>query len=257
MDMKQILAFAAAVVASLVVSAQGADFAFYKLSLRWPTTLCIAAPQTCKSPIPDTFTIHGLWPTFKDDKNVPPYNPLTNKCNPNPMPATNIVAELQPIRGRLEKKWPDLIKGYRNEDLWEIQWLHHGMCSDYPRDPLIYYTSALILAENSKYDPLKVLGVQPSQTPYDIDTLLDNVKRTVGFYPQISCSMPIKGKQLYLKEIRFCFKRAMPPYQLQNCPDDMDNLCRSVPPLQRTVMIPPPITTNSGLNVTWELLASA
>ncbi|KAE8714786.1 hypothetical protein F3Y22_tig00110187pilonHSYRG00038 [Hibiscus syriacus] len=256
MFVNQILAFAAVVVVSLVVSAEGSEFAFYKLSLRWPTTLCIAAPQTCKSPIPDIFTIHGLWPTLKDGTNVPPYNPLTNNCNPNP--ATNIVPKLASIRPRLEKKWPAIAQGNTNEGFWEKEWENHGKCSDYPQDPLTYFTSALNLAENSKYDPLKVLGVKPSDTAHDIETLIQNVKRNVGFYPQISCSMPIKGtKQLYLKEIRFCFTRGKPPSVLQNCPDDMDNLCRSVQPPQRTVKIPTPITINSAHNVTWELLASS
>ncbi|KAK8482623.1 hypothetical protein V6N11_021051 [Hibiscus sabdariffa] len=251
MVMKQLLALAAAVLASVVVSARGSDFEFYKLSLIWPSSVCISAPQNCKSPIPKFFTIHGLWPTLKNGTAVPPYDQVTNKCNVDPLKPNQIVAKLTSIRGRLETKWPNLIKGKSDEIYWETEWSHHGMCSDYPQDPLTYFTSTLDLAENSKYDPLKVLGVPPSNTPHDIDTLLENVKKNVGYYPQISCSMPIKGtKQLYLKEIRFCFKRAMPPSALQNCPDDMDDMCRSVPPAQRTVMLPLPITTTTTTNVT-------
>ncbi|KAK8517142.1 hypothetical protein V6N13_092427 [Hibiscus sabdariffa] len=248
---KQLLAFAAAVLASFVVLARGSDFEFYKLSLIWPSSVCISAPQNCKSPIPKFFTIHGLWPTLKNGTAVPPYDQVTNKCNVNPLKPNEIVDKLTSIRGRLETKWPNLIKDKSDELYWETEWSHHGMCSDYPQDPLTYFTSTLNLAEDSKYDPLKVLGVPPSNTPHDIDTLLENVKKNVGYYPQISCSMPIKGtKQLYLKEIRFCFKRAMPPSALQDCPDDMDDMCRSVPPAQRTVMLPLPITTTSTTNVT-------
>ncbi|KAK8575083.1 hypothetical protein V6N13_033694 [Hibiscus sabdariffa] len=103
------------------------------------------------------------------------------------------------------------------------------MCSDYFQDPLGYFNETLKLAMSSMYDPLPVLGVEPSNTPYPIDTLLENVKKKVGSYPQISCSLLIKGsKQLYLKEIRFCFKRRNPVSTLQNCPDDIDNVCKSV-----------------------------
>ncbi|KAE8724312.1 hypothetical protein F3Y22_tig00010533pilonHSYRG00164 [Hibiscus syriacus] len=250
MAMKQTLAFAAVVVASLVVSAQGTDFAFYKLSLRWPTSLCIAKPASCLKPIPKIFTIHGLWPSFANGSNVPPYNAITNKCNVNPVPQTAIVAALSPIRTRLLAKWQNIYNetGFTNEGVWEIEWLHHGMCSDYPQDPLTYFTSGLDLAENSKYDPLTVLGVPASDTtPHVIQDLLDNVHRSLGFYPQISCNRPIKGKkQLYLKEIFFCFKRAMPPIELQNCPVPMDHTCNSLqPPQPSTVIFPQPITTNS------------
>ncbi|KAL4367543.1 hypothetical protein GQ457_05G032950 [Hibiscus cannabinus] len=260
---KQLLACAAAVLGSLVLSAQGSEFEFYKLSLIWPSSVCISAPQNCISPIPKIFTIHGLWPTLKDGTSLPPYDPVDNSCNPSPLAPGVAVGKLASIRGRLDTRWQNLIKGtdppsQRNELFWETEWSAHGMCSDYPQDPLAYFTSTLNLAENSKYDPLKVLGVAPSNTPYPIDTLLENVKRNVGFYPQIACKMPIKGsKQLYLRELRFCFKRAMPPSQLQNCPDDMDDVCRSVAPPDRNLMFPPAITTNSGHNVTWESLASA
>ncbi|GMJ14374.1 hypothetical protein HRI_005106600 [Hibiscus trionum] len=261
MVIKQILAFAAAVVASLVVSAQGSEFEFYKLSLIWPSSVCFSTPQNCISPIPRIFTIHGLWPTLKNGTALPPYDPVDNNCNLSPVAPGDIVAKLTSIRARLQTKWPNLIKGNRpnpDELFWQIEWSHHGMCSDYPQDPLPYFTSALNLAESDKYDPLKVLGVAPSSTPHPIDTLLENVKKNVGFYPQISCSRPIKGSnQLYLREVRLCFKRAMPPSALQNCPDDMDDVCRSVPPLDRNVMFPLPITTSSVHNVSWGLMASA
>ncbi|GMJ14344.1 RIBONUCLEASE 1, ribonuclease 1 [Hibiscus trionum] len=178
MVMKLLLAFSAVVLASLIVSTQGSDFEFYKLSLIWPSSVCISAPQNCKSPIPNFFTIHGLWPTLKNGTAVPPYDPVKNKCNVNPMNPNQIVAKLAPIRGRLEPKWPNLINGKSDDIYWETEWSHHGMCSDYPQDPLTYFTTTLDLAENSKYDPLKVLGVPPSNTPHDIDTLLENVKRT-------------------------------------------------------------------------------
>ncbi|GMJ14353.1 hypothetical protein HRI_005104500 [Hibiscus trionum] len=249
MVIKQILAFAAAMVASLVVSVQGSEFSFYNLSLIWPPSACIPTTN-CKAPIPNFFTIHGLWPTLKDGTEVPPYDPIDNYCNPNPVAPADIVAKLATIRGRLETKWPNLRDDKSNDIVWETEWSVHGICSDYPHDPFTYFNSTLNLAENSKYDPLKVLGVQPSNTPYDIDKLLENVKWNVGFYPQISCSMPVEGtKQLYLREIRFCFKRSMPPSELQHCPDGMDYMCRSVPPLERKVMFPPASTTAFTTNV--------
>ncbi|KAE8714787.1 hypothetical protein F3Y22_tig00110187pilonHSYRG00039 [Hibiscus syriacus] len=108
MVMKQLLAFAAAVLASSVVSSQGSEFAFYKLSLKWPSSVCISAPQNSISPIPKIFTIHGLWLALKNDTSIPPYDPIDNNCNPSPVAPCDIVGKLTPIKGRLQQ---NLIKG--------------------------------------------------------------------------------------------------------------------------------------------------
>ncbi|GMI85956.1 hypothetical protein HRI_002264900 [Hibiscus trionum] len=131
------------------------------------------------------------------------------------------------------------------------------MCSDYSQNPRGYFDETLRLANLSRYNALQVLGVPPSNISHQIDTLLENVRRNVGFYPEISCSKPVKGSnQLYLKEIRFCLKRGTPVSVLQNCPDEMDNVCKSVPPLNRTVIFPPATdSTISGLKATGEVLA--
>ncbi|GMI85957.1 ribonuclease 3 [Hibiscus trionum] len=118
MGFKQLLAFAAAVVASLVVSAQGSDFPMYKLSLMWPSSVCIPR-SSCKSPIPTVFTIHGLWPSCADGKGVPPYNPCANKCFANPTSPANILAPLQPIMTDLRRMWPNLYLGQSDEDFWK------------------------------------------------------------------------------------------------------------------------------------------
>ncbi|KAE8655553.1 hypothetical protein F3Y22_tig00117026pilonHSYRG00170 [Hibiscus syriacus] len=222
MVIQQLLAFSAVLVACLAVSAQGTEFAIYKLSLTWPASACIPT-KNCKTPIPKFFTIHGLWPTYKSDKPVPPYDATTNKCNVNPVRPQDLVPKLATIRPRLETKWPNLRVGKTDDIFWETEWAHHGMCSDYPQDPLTYFDVTLNLS--NLYDPLRVLGVQPSNTPHPIETLLENVYKNLGAYPQISCNMPVKGKQLYLKEIRFCFKRARPPFELRNCTVDMDDMC--------------------------------
>ncbi|XVF82175.1 hypothetical protein PTKIN_Ptkin16aG0024100 [Pterospermum kingtungense] len=217
---------AAAVLATLLVSAASVDFAFYKLSLIWPTSACNVGIK-CKPSIPNYFTIHGLWPTFADGKSVPPYNPTTNKCNANPTGPNAIVDKLTPIRSRLDQKWPSLRNGTLNTDFWKIEWAHHGMCSEYPQDPFGYFNVTLTLANTSQYNPLNVMGVQPSDTTlYPVKTILDNVKTKLGAYPQISCNMVPKVKTLQLREIRFCFKKGKKdPHVLQDCPIRLGDRC--------------------------------
>ncbi|GMJ14378.1 hypothetical protein HRI_005107000 [Hibiscus trionum] len=258
MVMKQfLLAFAAAVLWSSVESAQSPDFAYYNLSLIWPASFCFSAPKNCIRPIPKIFTINnGLCPTLKNGTALPPYDPVDNNCNYNPAAPADIMKSLAPIKTRLQKTWSNLLNGGSNDLFWQIEWTDQGMCSDYPQDPLTYFTTNLNLAENSKYDPLKALGVQPSSTSaYAISTLLANVKKKVGFYPQISCIIQGSNK-LYLREVRFCFKRAKPPTQLQDCPSQMDYVCKSVPTVQQKVIFPPPPATVSSHDASREILAS-
>ncbi|GMI85954.1 hypothetical protein HRI_002264700 [Hibiscus trionum] len=230
MGFKQLLAFAAAVVLSLVVSgsAQVSDFSMYKLSLAWPSSVCIPRSR-CKSPIPAVFTIHGLWPSFRNGRGVPPYNPISNKCSVNPTSPANILTPLQPIMTDLRRMWPNLYVGQSDEDFWKHEWSNHGMCSDYSQNPLGYFSETLRLAKLSRYNPLQVLGVAPSNNiSRQIDTLIENVRRNVGFLPEIACIKPPGTNQLYLKEVRFCLKRGTPVSVLQNCPDEMDNVYDSL-----------------------------
>ncbi|XP_022764386.1 ribonuclease 1-like [Durio zibethinus] len=243
---------AAAVLATLLVSAATSDFAFYKLSLIWPTSACNTGIE-CKSSIPKMFTIHGLWPTFADGTRVPPYNGVTNKCNPNPVGPEAILEKLMPIKGKLELMWPNLRYNKEDSAFWKIEWEHHGMCSDYYQDPYGYFNAALTLAETSQYNPLKVMGIQPAdKTLYQVKKILDNVKKKVGAYPQISCNMMLKVGTLQLREIRFCFKRTkkLPPSVLQDCPNKVDDRCTN--PETDYVRFPPASPIFSTPNITWE-----
>ncbi|XP_050896786.1 extensin-like [Lathyrus oleraceus] len=40
------------------------SFDHFKLALTWPQTFCKI--ETCLSPLPQTFVIHGLWPSKRD-----------------------------------------------------------------------------------------------------------------------------------------------------------------------------------------------
>ncbi|KAK5826670.1 ribonuclease 1-like [Gossypium arboreum] len=236
MGIKQFIGYALLVLASLVVSAQGSDFEFYKLSLIWPSSACYPL-SNCTTPLPTFFTIHGLWPTFANDTAVPAYGP-NNRCNANPVGPDAAVAKLTPVQDRLNERWPNLRAGVENSVFWRHEWQKHGICSDYYKDPLSYFNDTLNLATSTTFDPFKALGVQPSDTPYLLNTLLQNVYTKMGAYPQISCSQR-SGGALYLREIRFCLKRTKktPPSVVQSCPTTVAGGCKD--PLTDNVHFPP------------------
>ncbi|KAA3478374.1 ribonuclease S-7-like [Gossypium australe] len=229
---------------------------FLTSSCRDTSNVCKNKIANCKAPIPTYFTIHGLWPTFRNDTPVPPYDPASNNCNPLPTSPDAIVGKLAPIKDKLDKKWPNLLVHKTNVDFWKIEWQHHGMCSDYPNDPLDYFKDTLNLAQSKRFDPFRALGVQPSdQTPHLLNTLLENVYKNFGAYPQITCIMPQKGV-LLLKEIHFCLKRTKkrPPSVVQNCSTHVGDRCTN--PLTDYVWLRATPTIFSPHNVTSDLLAS-
>ncbi|KAK8517058.1 hypothetical protein V6N12_032258 [Hibiscus sabdariffa] len=67
------------------------------------------------------------------------------------------------------------------------------------------------------------MGVQPSNTPQLIDTLLATARAYLGVDPEISCRSV--GGRRYLTEFRLCFERATPPIQLRNCPNPLVGAC--------------------------------
>jgi len=57
-----------------------------------------------------TWTLHGLWPEWKQDCQAPAFD-------------YNL---LKPILPEMEKKWPSL---HENKDFWAHEWTKHGSCS--------------------------------------------------------------------------------------------------------------------------------
>ncbi|XVE52281.1 hypothetical protein DITRI_Ditri02bG0110200 [Diplodiscus trichospermus] len=243
------LLLAVAVLATLIVSATCSNFDSYKLSLIWRTSASNTGSE-CKPRIPSKFTIHGLWPQDEHDQKIPPYDPNTNKCNVNPTNPSDILDKLTTIENELEQMWPSLRYNKDDATYWRTQWEHHGMCSEYPTDPKGYFDATLTLA--NKYDPL-----QDRQIPlwefnhqtklYQVQKILDNVKKKVGVYPQISCNMLPKVGTLQLREIRFCFEKGKPPTQLKDCPKAVDDRCTSI---TNDIRFPPPSPIFSTPNIT-------
>ncbi|XP_022756660.1 ribonuclease MC-like [Durio zibethinus] len=201
-------------------------FTFYKLSLQWPAAACNSGRMTCKQPIPKKFTIHGIWPQDSNDDPVPAYGP-TNPCTTvRPTPASNLPTELNPILSDLQSLWPNLKDPQnlnQNFIFWAHEWTKHGMCSDYPNDPHDYFNSAVLLRNG--FDP--DMGLTPGSN-YTVQQVAAAVQTAVGAYPEIACNRDKVTKTLQLWEIRLCYKRAMPPQTVQNCPKSFSGQCRSL-----------------------------
>ncbi|XWS11642.1 hypothetical protein CRYUN_Cryun37aG0016400 [Craigia yunnanensis] len=263
--MRQKSLLAGALVASLIAAISllprrpsgNNEFDFYKLSFRWPPSACNLGTLQCKPDTLDYFTIHGLWPTYANDEEVPKYDPKKNKCTDvTPTDPKNLLPLLKDIEETLQKYWPNY-KNYKNINMcaesWKHEWVYHGICSGYAADqPLEYFNAALITAKEFDYDPLKGTNVQPREKPYKAEEIIDAVKAKVGATPQIQCNMKKDEGTLQLLEIRLCFAKATPTTPM-DCPNTFTpgGLCQKETDIRITP--PPPKVVLLGNNQHLEL----
>ncbi|XWS65512.1 hypothetical protein CRYUN_Cryun05aG0119400 [Craigia yunnanensis] len=242
MQMRHLLFAAVLVTVGLLVSGQpNNNFAFYKLSLQWPPSVCNAPNFKCKPDILTTFTIHGLWPQLADDTPVPAYDEETNRCTDvTPTSPDQILVDLQPIEERLRKVWPNLRNHQTlNKVFWKHEWKLHGMCSDYPDSPYNFFNAGLTLATNY-INPFEGTSITPRENLYEAKHISEAIKKKVGKYPEIACNRV--GGTLQLKEIRLCFERSNPPSVLRDCPNKYSNACSN--DFDDIRFTPPPLLTS-------------
>lgn len=146
--------------------------ASFQLALEWPNAYCAIAPRGCSYPIPQRFTIHGVFGMDQYDQPLP--------CHGNARPMTLI--EKQSLKyftqnGRrlitdLNIHWPNLTNRHHNMAFWDSEFAKHASCFHVP--PVQFFQNAInlklqldnIMRTNNYDDPtLAVLqqnGVRPS-----------------------------------------------------------------------------------------------
>ncbi|XP_039046093.1 ribonuclease 1-like [Hibiscus syriacus] len=217
MQMRQILLVGAALLASTSTVLCAQPFTFYALVLHWPPSVCNSLPagQTCIHDIPESFTVHGLWPQRKD---ASPVHPGDDECNENFFTATRLdnILKRKSFYTNLKQDWPNLLdEAGGDPTLWSIEWNGHGICSDLQNDPLAYFKCVTVLFDDRKFKNLRQdVGIEVGQS-YTLADVQQKLKGKYGVNPQIACN-----KKIQLWEIRFCYKRVegKEPVDLQDCP---------------------------------------
>lgn len=171
------------------------------LTQHWPTTFC--GMEHCQSPVPDSWTLHGLWP----DKG--------NDCNSSWHFNVSLIEDLLPD---MEKSWPDLITP-ESPSFWKYEWHKHGTCAakaDALNSQHKYFSKALELYHKADLDSvLKKFGITPSEQYYKFADIEEVVDRFYGIKSKIQCvhSSQNAGYQT-LGQIEICFT---PDFSLMDC----------------------------------------
>ncbi|XP_049373461.1 ribonuclease S-2-like [Solanum verrucosum] len=172
------------------------DFELLELVSTWPATFCYA--YGCKRPIPNNFTIHGLWP---DNKST-----VLNFCNlvheDEYIPITD-----HKILTKLDKRWPqlryDYLYGIRKQYLWKNEFVKHGSCSINRYKQAAYFDLAMKIKD--KFDLLGTLrnhGINPGST-YELDDIERAIMTVSIEVPSLKCIQKPLGN-VELNEIGIC-----------------------------------------------------
>ncbi|XP_060197483.1 ribonuclease S-F11-like [Lycium barbarum] len=179
------------------ISSTYGNFELLELVLTWPPTFCYM--NDCNRwPIPNNFTIHGLWP---DNKSV-----MLNNCVGYPKVGYNIIMDVRKL-SELDKRWPQLKYDYQTgideQYLWKKEFLKHGSCGikRYPQPA--YFDLAMNLKD--KFDLLSTLrnhGITPGST-YQLDDIEKAIKTVSIKVPSLKCIEKYPG-DVELSEIGIC-----------------------------------------------------
>ncbi|KAH7856302.1 hypothetical protein Vadar_006099 [Vaccinium darrowii] len=124
------------------------SFDVYFLSLTWPNSYCNVKTAPCQPPVPQNFTIHGLWPGFLSTGGT------VKDC---PVPALE-KKQVAALWKDLEQFWPNLRATDSHFKFWGDEWRKHGSCSGL--DPATYF--GLAIQFRKAINLLAVLGTEGS-----------------------------------------------------------------------------------------------
>lgn len=148
------------------------SYQLFVLAEQWPITYC-KPPAICKTPIPQSFTIYGLWPW----NWRPPY---PSYCSGK--------QTVDPLQLELDYAWPNFNLGNDNFDLWQTQWNKHETCSKI-FSQVEYFNQTIKMHRRINLEEIIMSGgIVPNQTVfYNTDDIINNIWNAVA-KPQLMCS---------------------------------------------------------------------
>ncbi|XP_047019565.1 ribonuclease Oy-like [Helicoverpa zea] len=184
------------------------DWDFLMFTQQWPSSMCKV--WTHKKPHhhcvfpkkPDSWTIHGIWPTKKGTKG--PFN-----CNNTWL---FDVEQIRPIENELEEAWTNIEKETALYNLWAHEWNKHGTCAaslEALNSQLKYFSKGIeLLNKYHMNDMLSAANILPSNTTgLNAQDINKAIASKLGIRPFIACEFE-DGIQ-YLMELRICFDKQM------------------------------------------------
>ncbi|XP_048234489.1 ribonuclease 3 [Ricinus communis] len=202
--------------------------------MQWPPATCsgLLAPACNRPIISYNFTLHGLWP-----ENNSGSSPAA--CQSVPFDISKLTKA--GIINDLNKYWPNLLLGQKNQIFWKHEWQKHGTCSQW--DLVDYFKESIKLAETLNL--LKILessGIKPDDQLHRIVDIKKAFKAH-QLEPLIKCNTKNKSDSYQLHEIRLCVNKV--GMHFEKCQRRADMGCGGLqqiifPSAQSATPSPPP-----------------
>ncbi|XP_074285912.1 uncharacterized protein LOC141611297 isoform X2 [Silene latifolia] len=180
----------------------------YIASFQWPITVC--STNNCtdkKDPLPESFKLHGLWPT------APSWYPSLVNCTGGDKFSGNVV---KPFRQDLVKYWPSYFM--RENAFWEYEWNKHGRCSGMPVQDYFKEGVRLTKLHSPKLlNGLAKSAIRPGSYSATPDAIRNAIETNLGVRSQLTCAKTGTEKLeiFWLKEIHLCMDQT---FNIQDCP---------------------------------------
>ena len=139
-------------------------FDYYVLAKTWSPEFCLENPNVCLLKPNPSFSLHGLWPQYKNGK----YPSFCQPCEEFKK------EKLNQLTGFIQKLWTN--NGIINYDFLKHEWEKHGCCSNISL--FNYFNASLKLAE--KWNYLRVwqsIEINPS---YENKTISSSLMETTA-----------------------------------------------------------------------------
>ncbi|KAK9951565.1 hypothetical protein M0R45_007003 [Rubus argutus] len=178
-------------------SVQATRYDYLMFVVQWPFATC--ANQSCTyEPLPDFFTIHGMWPSNKRD-------PQPAYCNGTLFNCSEMNQQPQ-LKSDLNVSWPNLINISDNMGFWGYEYNKHGTCCG-----SIYNQTAYFRTAHQNWSKYRVemmfrdAGYRPGNS-YTLTELQAAIKTKTTKNPALRCKNLTKSGGGYLLwEVVICY----------------------------------------------------
>lgn len=193
---------------------------YLMLTLQWGPGFCATSPQECKRMENKLFTIHGMWPQYRN-ADSPAFCCFDNTFD------YNIIEPLVPS---LNKYWFSYYDK-NSRGFWSHEWLKHGTClrdiKQLQGEQKFFGTTINILKQLPVLDTLVKSGIVPGDKKVYNSRDIQNALRqlTGGKSMKVDCDLEAHQPVPLLKGVNFCFDTSL---NFTDCPPSKSRCQRQV-----------------------------
>ncbi|KAI6654975.1 Ribonuclease Oy-like [Oopsacas minuta] len=201
-------------------TADEVSYDYIVLALTWPPGFCTSIGNECdSSKVRNIWTIHGLWPTLKQQTSNPAF------CDGEPFNSNYLSAKLL---NQLTASWPNYKQSSTDELFWNYEWSKHGTCAvqgDYDTFPSqsAYFSRTLELYNTYNFSSILTNNdIYPGSTTF-LSELKSTFSRFFGLSNTVTFQCSTHNNRHYVTSCHFCLSSN---FSVISCPSGKTDSCQ-------------------------------